>query len=1049
MTRRFSAFAAVFLLLALAACGPSTPTPEFTAAPTEGRAPLDVQFTDDASLNTPTGWQWDFGDGDTSTGQSPSHRYEQAGTFDPSLTASNEAGSGSAQKRGLITIRPGDLESVEVEETVSVVAGKTLQLPVAPMDAFGNLIEDAQVTWSVTAGGTTDAAGLLTAGAKAGEFTSAVKVTVERDGVTLTDQFTIIVLPDEFADVAFAGDNLAAVADERVELTATAVDQYGNEVPDATYEWEVDDDAGDLSSDARFTPTKEADTYTDGVSVTVTVGDKSLSATQDVIVAPGPPDRVEVTALEGPLSIGGQPSLSATAYDSFDNEITTGELAWTVDGALNGISAEGKLTAGSEAGDFQVTATLTVEGKAASGTTALTITPDPLAAVSLSPDTVEIVAGARQTVTATAVDQYGNAIPGVEVTLETVTTGGSVEDDGRFTASPRAADYGPTIKGSASDGDVSVEATASVTVIADVLSQVVLGPADVALGMSMTQQYVAAAGDKFGNRIAGLEFRWSVTEEAGGTIGADGLFTASDTPGAYADSVQVEVSQGDVTVNATGAVTVEQDRITFVSDRDDEAGELYVMNFDGTDVTRVSFNEAAEGIHSWSPDGRRLVYDEISPDAGILTTSDDGSWTSLIRPSTGLNDFAVWPNWSRDGKKIVYVKYDFLAGSFDLVTMDADGGNVVQLTDTSNLEGHPSWSPDGSQIVFTLTFTSGGNSIYVINADGTNLTRVTNPTSGNDGWPIWSPDGTRILFFSTRDGDEDIYAINPDGSGLVQITTNSAINDGFPSWSPDGSRITFNSDRDGATDLYIMDTDGSNVKRLTTESGSRDVGPRIAPPKQGVFITEASLTLATEAESEDQSIADLTASVRGAVVSIRRDDGGSGSGFIVDASGLIVTNNHVVSDAGTLTVVLDDGREFEGTVVGRDMVRDIAVVQITVPDEELPVLPLAEVGLPTLGQSVVTMGYPLGSTDLNITQGLVSSLKSDPGRNIQWVQTDAAVNPGNSGGPMVNLQGEVVGIITAKFVDTAIEGVGFAISASTIRTYIERLKAGETLGQEP
>jgi serine protease Do len=110
---------------------------------------------------------------------------------------------------------------------------------------------------------------------------------------------------------------------------------------------------------------------------------------------------------------------------------------------------------------------------------------------------------------------------------------------------------------------------------------------------------------------------------------------------------------------------------------------------------------------------------------------------------------------------------------------------------------------------------------------------------------------------------------------------------------------------------------------------------------------------------------------------------------------------------------------------------------------------LAEVGLPALGQSVLTMGYPLGSSDLNITQGLVSSLKSDPSRNIQWVQTDTAVNPGNSGGPMINLQGEVVGIITAKFVGTAIEGVGFAISAATIRTYFERIKAGEVIGEEP
>ena len=111
MTRRFSVYGALFSLtiLLLAACGPSTPTPEFTAAPTEGRAPLQVQFTD-ASLNTPTSWEWDFGDGGTSNSQSPNYRFEQAGAFSPKLTAGNEAGSGSVQRQGLIIIRPGDLK---------------------------------------------------------------------------------------------------------------------------------------------------------------------------------------------------------------------------------------------------------------------------------------------------------------------------------------------------------------------------------------------------------------------------------------------------------------------------------------------------------------------------------------------------------------------------------------------------------------------------------------------------------------------------------------------------------------------------------------------------------------------------------------------------------------------------------------------------------------------------------------------------------------------------------------------------------------------------
>lgn len=90
-------------------------------------------------------------------------------------------------------------------------------------------------------------------------------------------------------------------------------------------------------------------------------------------------------------------------------------------------------------------------------------------------------------------------------------------------------------------------------------------------------------------------------------------------------------------------------------------------------------------------------------------------------------------------------------------------------------------------------------------------------------------------------------------------------------------------------------------------------------------------------------------------------------------------------------------------------------------------------------------GFPLGSSDLTVTRGLVSAIKVDTGRNIRWIQTDSAINPGNSGGPLVNLQGQVIGVVSAKSVGVSIEGVGFAISANTVKLYLDRLKAGEVI----
>ncbi|HLF04250.1 MAG TPA: trypsin-like peptidase domain-containing protein, partial [Dehalococcoidia bacterium] len=83
--------------------------------------------------------------------------------------------------------------------------------------------------------------------------------------------------------------------------------------------------------------------------------------------------------------------------------------------------------------------------------------------------------------------------------------------------------------------------------------------------------------------------------------------------------------------------------------------------------------------------------------------------------------------------------------------------------------------------------------------------------------------------------------------------------------------------------------------------------------------------------------------------------------------------------------------------------------------------------------------------ELTVTRGLASSFRADSGRNVALVQTDSAVNPGNSGGPMLNLQGQVIGVVSAKSVSISVEGVGFAISANTVRQYLERLKAGEVI----
>ena len=160
---------------------------------------------------------------------------------------------------------------------------------------------------------------------------------------------------------------------------------------------------------------------------------------------------------------------------------------------------------------------------------------------------------------------------------------------------------------------------------------------------------------------------------------------------------------------------------------------------------------------------------------------------------------------------------------------------------------------------------------------------------------------------------------------------------------------------------------------------------------------------------------------------------GLGSGFIITSDGYVLTNNHVVENATKITVMLKDGREFRGQVVGTDATSDVAVVKIS--GTNLPTVQLGDSSTLTVGQKVIAIGNPYGLSQ-TVTTGVISALE----RNVQAsqtetlvgvVQTDAAINPGNSGGPLVDLSGRVVGINTMIYQNA--QGLGFSVSVNTAR----------------
>jgi serine protease Do len=166
-----------------------------------------------------------------------------------------------------------------------------------------------------------------------------------------------------------------------------------------------------------------------------------------------------------------------------------------------------------------------------------------------------------------------------------------------------------------------------------------------------------------------------------------------------------------------------------------------------------------------------------------------------------------------------------------------------------------------------------------------------------------------------------------------------------------------------------------------------------------------------------------------------------GSGFIVDAKGFVVTNNHVIADADEITVITQDGTKLEATLKGRDQKTDLAVLQVK-STKDLPTLTWGDSDKARVGDWVLAIGNPLGLGG-TVTAGIISARNRniDAGPYDDFIQTDASINKGNSGGPLFNMRGEVIGINTAIYSPSGGSiGIGFAIPANLAKNVVKQLK---------
>jgi putative serine protease PepD len=210
--------------------------------------------------------------------------------------------------------------------------------------------------------------------------------------------------------------------------------------------------------------------------------------------------------------------------------------------------------------------------------------------------------------------------------------------------------------------------------------------------------------------------------------------------------------------------------------------------------------------------------------------------------------------------------------------------------------------------------------------------------------------------------------------------------------------------------------------------------------------------------TQSQAIVKVAAALKPSVVTITTSgvsnlspfsvpESGAGSGFIVSADGLILTNNHVVTGATTLTVTFDDTTTLDATVVSTDATHDLALIKVTAPN--LTPVTLGDSSAVQVGQLAIAIGSPLGTFTDSVTQGIVSGVNRSitvadtSSRTTEslsgLIQTDAAINPGNSGGPLLDVDGNVIGIITATASNS--EGMGFAIPINQAKGMIAKAGA--------
>jgi TolB protein len=258
-------------------------------------------------------------------------------------------------------------------------------------------------------------------------------------------------------------------------------------------------------------------------------------------------------------------------------------------------------------------------------------------------------------------------------------------------------------------------------------------------------------------------------------------------------------------------------KIAFVSNRDKNE-ELYLMDYDGANQSRLTYNKVNDSNPAWDPSGQRLAY----------SSWQDLAWKTIgvgvyildvyagQRTPVSLKGGNYTPAWSPDGKKLAFSST--MGGNHEIYVAEIESnptrvGRIKQLTFNQGVDIAPSWSNTGREIVFTSD-RGGTTQIYIMDAEGGNLRRISEGANHHDA-PAWSPNGDRIVYVARVDNAFDLYLYHLSSGRISKLTESNARNES-PTWSPDGRHIIYTSNVGKTNQIHVIDLDGANPRKLTS-----------------------------------------------------------------------------------------------------------------------------------------------------------------------------------------------------------------------------------------